>query len=158
MMRIGNGFDVHAFGEGDHVTLGGVRVPHSHGVIAHSDGDVVIHALCDAIFGALALGDIGVHFPPSDERWRNADSRQFLRHAAMLMAQHGYALGNADITVIGERPKISPHAQAMRECLAADLDSEVSRISVKATTTEKLGFTGRREGIAAQATVLLERR
>ncbi|MBB5357572.1 2-C-methyl-D-erythritol 2,4-cyclodiphosphate synthase [Rhodanobacter sp. ANJX3] len=157
-MRIGNGFDVHAFGEGDHVTLGGVRVPHSHGVIAHSDGDVVIHALCDAIFGALALGDIGVHFPPSDERWRNADSRQFLRHAAMLMAQHGYALGNADITVIGERPKVSPHAQAMRECLAADLDSEVSRISVKATTTEKLGFTGRREGIAAQATVLLERR
>ena len=158
MMRIGNGFDVHAFGEGDHVTLGGVRVPHSHGVIAHSDGDVIIHALCDAIFGALALGDIGVHFPPSDERWRNADSRQFLRHAAMLMAQHGYALGNADITVIGERPKISPHAQAMRECLAADLDSEVSRISVKATTTEKLGFTGRSEGIAAQATVLLERR
>ena len=158
MMRIGNGFDVHAFGEGDHVTLGGVRVPHTHGVIAHSDGDVVIHALCDAIFGALALGDIGVHFPPSDERWRNADSRQFLRHAATLMAQHGYALGNADITVIGERPKISPHAQAMRECLAADLDSDVGRISVKATTTEKLGFTGRSEGIAAQATVLLERR
>ncbi len=158
MMRIGNGFDVHAFGEGDHVTLGGVRVPHTHGVIAHSDGDVVIHALCDAIFGALALGDIGVHFPPSDERWRNADSRQFLRHAATLMAQQGYALGNADITVIGERPKISPHAQAMRECLAADLDTEISRISVKATTTEKLGFTGRSEGIAAQATVLLERR
>lgn len=158
MMRIGNGFDVHAFGQGDHITLGGVRVPHTHGVVAHSDGDVVIHALCDAIFGALALGDIGVHFPPTDERWRNADSRQFLRHAAMLMAQHGYALGNADITVIGERPKISPHAQAMRECLAADLDSEVGRISVKATTTEKLGFTGRSEGIAAQATVLLERR
>ena len=158
MMRIGNGFDVHAFGQGDHVILGGVRIPHSHGVIAHSDGDVVIHALCDAIFGALALGDIGVHFPPSDERWRNADSRQFLRHAATLMAQHGYALGNADITVIGERPKISPHAQAMRECLAADLDSDVGRISVKATTTEKLGFTGRSEGIAAQATVLLERR
>ena len=158
MMRIGNGFDVHAFGQGDHVTLGGVRISHSHGVIAHSDGDVVIHALCDAIFGALALGDIGVHFPPSDERWRNADSRQFLRHAATLMAQHGYALGNADITVIGERPKISPYAQAMRECLAADLDSEVGRISVKATTTEKLGFTGRSEGIAAQATVLLERR
>ena len=158
MMRIGNGFDVHVFGAGDHVTLGGVRVPHSHGVVAHSDGDVVIHALCDAIFGALALGDIGVHFPPSDERWRNADSRQFLRHAATLMAQHGYALGNADITVIGERPKISPHAQAMRECLAADLDSEVGRISVKATTTEKLGFTGRSEGIAAQATVLIERR
>jgi 2-C-methyl-D-erythritol 2,4-cyclodiphosphate synthase len=157
MMRIGNGFDVHAFGDGDHVILGGVRVPHTHGVVAHSDGDVVIHALCDAIFGALALGDIGTHFPPTDERWRNADSRQFLRHAAMLMAQHGYALGNADITVIGERPKISPHAQAMRECLAADLDSDMGRISVKATTTEKLGFTGRSEGIAAQATVLLER-
>ena len=157
MMRIGNGFDVHAFGDGDHVTLGGVRVPHSHGVVAHSDGDVVIHALCDAIFGALALGDIGTHFPPSDERWRNADSRQFLRHAALLMEQHGYALGNADITVICERPKVGPHTQAMRECLAADLDSDPGRISVKATTTEKLGFTGRGEGIAAQAVVLLER-
>jgi 2-C-methyl-D-erythritol 2,4-cyclodiphosphate synthase len=157
MMRIGNGFDVHAFGDGDHVTLGGVRVPHSRGVVAHSDGDVVIHALCDAIFGALALGDIGTHFPPSDERWRNADSRQFLRHAALLMEQHGYALGNADITVICERPKVGPHAQAMRECLAADLDSDPGRISVKATTTEKLGFTGRGEGIAAQAVVLLER-
>ena len=150
-MRMGQGFDVHAFGEGDHVTLGGVRVPHRRGVVAHSDGDVVIHALCDAIFGALALGDIGQHFPPSDERWRDADSRQFLRHAATLMAQHGYILGNADITVIGEAPKVGPYAQAMRENLAADLDSEVGRISVKATTTEKLGFTGRNEGIAAQA-------
>jgi 2-C-methyl-D-erythritol 2,4-cyclodiphosphate synthase len=157
MMRIGQGFDVHAFGEGDHVTLGGVRVPYRHGVVAHSDGDVVIHALCDAIFGALALGDIGQHFPPSDERWRDADSRQFLRHAAMLMAQHGYALGNADITVIGEAPKVGPHVQAMRENLAADLDSEIGRISVKATTTERLGFCGRGEGIAAQACVLLER-
>ncbi len=158
MIRIGQGFDVHAFGEGDHVTLGGVRVPHRSGVVAHSDGDVVIHALCDAIFGALALGDIGQHFPPSDERWRDADSRQFLRHAAMLMAQHGYALGNADITVICELPKVGPHALAMRENLAADLDSEISRISVKATTTEKLGFCGRGEGIAAQACVLLQRR
>jgi len=157
MMRIGQGFDVHAFGEGDHVTLGGVRVPHHRGVVAHSDGDVVIHALCDAIFGALALGDIGTHFPPSDERWRNADSRQFLRHAAILMAQHGYTLGNADITVICELPKVGPHARAMRENLAADLDSEIGRISVKATTTEKLGFCGRGEGIAAQACVLLER-
>jgi 2-C-methyl-D-erythritol 2,4-cyclodiphosphate synthase len=154
-MRIGNGFDVHAFGPGDHIMLGGVRVAHTQGVIAHSDGDVIIHALCDAIFGALALGDIGTHFPPSDERWRHADSRQFLRHAATLMAQQGYALGNADITVIGERPKISPHAQAMREALAADLDSDIGRVSVKATTTEKLGFTGRNEGIAAQAVVLL---
>jgi 2-C-methyl-D-erythritol 2,4-cyclodiphosphate synthase len=157
MMRMGQGFDVHAFGEGDHVILGGVRVPHRRGVVAHSDGDVVIHALCDAIFGALALGDIGQHFPPSDERWRDADSRQFLRHAAMLMAQHGYRLGNADITVIGEAPKVGPHAQAMRENLAADLDSEIGRVSVKATTTEKLGFCGRGEGIAAQACVLLER-
>jgi 2-C-methyl-D-erythritol 2,4-cyclodiphosphate synthase len=156
-MRIGQGFDVHAFGEGDHVTLGGVRVPHRRGVVAHSDGDVVIHALCDAIFGALALGDIGQHFPPTDERWRDADSRQFLRHAAMLMAQHGYALGNADITVIGEAPKVGPHVLAMRENLATDLDSEIGRISVKATTTEKLGFCGRGEGIAAQACVLLER-
>ncbi len=158
MMRIGQGFDVHAFGDGGHVTLGGVRVSHHRGVIAHSDGDVVIHALCDAIFGALALGDIGTHFPPSDERWRHADSRQFLRHAAMLMAQHGYALGNADVTVICEAPKVGPHAQAMRKNLAEDLDSEIGRISIKATTTEKLGFTGRGEGIAAQACVLLERR
>jgi 2-C-methyl-D-erythritol 2,4-cyclodiphosphate synthase len=156
-MRIGSGFDVHAFGDGDHVMLGGVRVPHDHGVVAHSDGDVVIHALCDAIFGALALGDIGRHFPPTDARWRDANSRQFLRHAAMLMARHGYTLGNADVTVIGEAPKVGPHAQAMRENLAADLDSETGRISVKATTTEKLGFCGRGEGIAAQACVLLER-
>ncbi|PWK92984.1 2-C-methyl-D-erythritol 2,4-cyclodiphosphate synthase [Fulvimonas soli] len=156
-MRIGNGFDVHAFGEGDHVTLGGVRVPHHHGVLAHSDGDVVIHALCDAIFGALALGDIGTHFPPSDERWRGADSRRFLRHAAALMRERGYRLGNADVTVICEAPKVGPHAQAMRENLAADLECGIDRISVKATTTEKLGFAGRREGIAAQASVLLER-
>lgn len=157
MMRIGTGFDVHAFGDGDHVVIGGVRVPHGRGVVAHSDGDVVIHALCDAIFGALALGDIGRHFPPADPRWRDADSRHFLRHAASLMGQHGYALGNADVTVIAEAPKVGPHAQAMRENLAADLGCEVDRINVKATTTEKLGFCGRAEGIAAQACVLLER-
>jgi 2-C-methyl-D-erythritol 2,4-cyclodiphosphate synthase len=157
MMRIGNGFDVHAFGEGDHIMLGGVYIAHPQGVLAHSDGDVVIHALCDAIFGALALGDIGTHFSPADERWRDADSRQFLRHAAMLMAQHGYALGNADVTVICEAPRLGPHVQAMRERLAADLACAVDRISVKATTTERLGFTGRGEGIAAQACVLLER-
>ncbi|WP_329743497.1 2-C-methyl-D-erythritol 2,4-cyclodiphosphate synthase [Dyella sp. A6] len=156
-MRIGQGFDVHAFGDGDHVVLGGVRVPHRRGVVAHSDGDVVIHALCDAIFGALALGDIGKHFPPSDPRWRDADSRQFLRHAASLMTQQGYRLGNADVTVIAEAPKVGPHAQAMRENLAADLGCGPDRISIKATTTEKLGFTGRGEGIAAQACVLLER-
>jgi len=155
MMRIGQGFDVHTFGEGDHVMLGGVRVPHGRGVVAHSDGDVVIHALCDAIFGALALGDIGRHFPPSQEQWRNANSRIFLQHAAKLMREHGYALGNADVTVICEAPKVSPHAQAMREAIAEALGCEIDRISVKATTTEKLGFTGRGEGIAAQACVLL---
>ena len=156
-MRIGSGFDVHAFGDGDHVMLGGVRVPHSRGVLAHSDGDVVIHALCDALFGALALGDIGRHFPPSDPKWKGADSRQFLRHAALLLDQHGWTLGNADITVICEAPKVGPHAEAMRACLAAELGVDPSRIGIKATTTERLGFTGRGEGIAAQAVVLLER-
>jgi len=155
MMRIGQGFDVHVFGEGDHVMLGGVRVPHNRGVVAHSDGDVVIHALCDAIFGALALGDIGRHFPPSQEQWRNADSRIFLRHAAKLMREQGYALGNADVTVICEAPKVGPHSLAMREVVAEELGCELGRVSIKATTTEKLGFTGRGEGIAAQACVLL---
>jgi 2-C-methyl-D-erythritol 2,4-cyclodiphosphate synthase len=155
MMRIGQGFDVHTFGEGDHVMLGGVRVPHSRGLVAHSDGDVVIHALCDAIFGALALGDIGRHFPPTQEQWRDANSRIFLQHAAKLMREHGYALGNADITVICEAPKVGPHAQAMREVVAGELGCGIDRISIKATTTEKLGFTGRGEGIAAQACVLL---
>lgn len=157
MMRIGQGFDVHAFGPGDHVVLGGVKVAHSHGVIAHSDGDVVIHALCDALLGALALGDIGKHFPPSDERWRGADSRVFLRHCRELLRERGYALGNADVTVIAEKPKVGPHAAAMRELLAQDLGCSVEDISIKATTSEKLGFTGRGEGIAAMAVVLLQR-
>ncbi len=156
-LRIGQGFDVHAFGDGDHVMLGGVRVPHDRGVVAHSDGDVAIHALCDALLGALALGDIGKHFPPSDARWKDADSRQFLRHCALLVDQHGYSVGNADLTVICERPKVGPHAEAMRELMAADLGVAVDQVSVKATTTETLGFTGRGEGIAAQAIVLLVR-
>jgi 2-C-methyl-D-erythritol 2,4-cyclodiphosphate synthase len=156
-MRIGQGFDVHAFGEGDHVTLGGVRVPHRRGVVAHSDGDVVIHALCDAILGALALGDIGQHFPASDQRWRDADSRQFLRHVVMLMSERGHTLGNADITVVCEMPKVGPHVSAMCEILAADLGCGIDQINIKATTTEKLGFCGRGEGIAAQACVLLVR-
>jgi 2-C-methyl-D-erythritol 2,4-cyclodiphosphate synthase len=130
-------------------------VPHDRGLVAHSDGDVVIHALCDAIFGALAVGDIGRHFPPTQAQWRNANSRIFLQHAAKLMREHGYALGNADVTVICEAPKVGPHAQAMRECVAEELGCEIGRISIKATTTEKLGFTGRGEGIAAQACVLL---
>ena len=157
MIRIGHGYDVHAFGEGDHVVLGGVRIPHPRGLLAHSDGDVVIHALCDAILGALAEGDIGRHFPPDDPRWKDADSRRFLRHVAGLAAARGYRLGNADVTVVCERPKLAPHVEAMRALLAEDLGAGVDRISVKATTSERLGFTGREEGIAAQAVVLLER-
>jgi 2-C-methyl-D-erythritol 2,4-cyclodiphosphate synthase len=153
--RIGQGIDVHAFGPGDHVVIGGVRIPHDQGIVAHSDGDVAIHALCDAILGALALGDIGTHFPPSDPRWRNADSREFLRHVRALAANAGYVLGNADITIVCERPKIAPHAEAMRLNLAADLSVGLEVVSVKATTSEKLGFTGRGEGIAAFAVALL---
>ena len=156
-IRIGQGYDVHAFGDGDHVVLGGVRIPHGRGVLAHSDGDVVIHALCDAILGALALGDIGRHFPPSDPQWKDADSRAFLRQCAGLARERGWRLGNADVTVICEQPKVGPHAAAMREALAADTDVAVDAISVKATTTETLGFTGREEGIAAQAVCLLAR-
>ncbi|MEG3792589.1 2-C-methyl-D-erythritol 2,4-cyclodiphosphate synthase [Lysobacter sp. CCNWLW3] len=154
-MRIGQGYDVHAFGDGDHVMLGGVRVPHDRGVIAHSDGDVVLHALCDALLGALALGDIGQHFPPSDPRWRDADSRRFLRHCNELIVARGYRVGNADVTVICERPKVGPHALAMREAIAQDLGIALDAVSVKATTSEKLGFTGRGEGIAATAICLL---
>jgi len=155
-MRIGHGIDVHAFGAGDHIVVGGVRLAHTHGVVAHSDGDVAIHALCDAILGALALGDIGTHFPPSDARWRDADSRLFLRHCATLMRECGFGIGNADITIVCERPRIAPHAPAMRANLAADLGCDADQLSVKATTSEKLGFTGRGEGIAAFAVVLLQ--
>ena len=156
-IRIGQGFDVHAFGDGDHVMLGGVRVPHARGVLAHSDGDVVLHALCDAILGALALGDIGKHFPPSHDRWKGADSRAFVRHCEALIRERGWKVGNCDLTVVCERPKVGPHALAMREAIAADLGIEIDRVSVKATTTETLGFTGRSEGIAAQAVCLLVR-
>ena len=157
-IRIGQGFDVHAFGDGDHVVIGGVRIPHERGVVAHSDGDVAIHALCDAMLGALALGDIGQHFPPSDVRWKDANSRDFLRNCNDLIAQRGWGVGNADITIVCERPKIGPHADAMRECMAADMGVGIDALSVKATTSEKLGFTGRGEGIAAQAVVLLVQR
>jgi len=154
-LRIGLGYDVHAFGDGDHLMLGGVRVPHDRGVLAHSDGDVVLHALCDAMLGALALGDIGRHFPPSDPRWKDADSRTFVRHCAGLLRERGWKLGNADITVVCERPKVGPHADAMRRLIAQDAGVEVEAVSVKATTSETLGFTGRGEGIAAQAACLL---
>ena len=156
-IRIGHGFDVHAFGDGDHVMLGGVRVAHDRGVLAHSDGDVVLHALCDAMLGALALGDIGIHFPPYDDRWKGADSRAFVRHCDEIIRERGWRVGNCDITVVCERPKVGPHAQAMRDSIAADLGLDVDAVSVKATTTETLGFTGRGEGIAAQAVCLLVR-
>lgn len=156
-IRIGHGFDVHAFGDGDHLMLGGVRVPHARGVLAHSDGDVVIHALCDAMLGALALGDIGRHFPPDDPRWKGADSRSFLRHCDALLREGGWRVGNADVTVVCERPKIGPHVAAMRGTLAQDLGIAIDDVSVKATTTERLGFTGRGEGIAAHAVCLLVR-
>lgn len=156
-IRIGQGYDVHAFGEGDHVVLGGVRIAHERGVLAHSDGDVVIHALCDALLGALALGDIGVHFPPSDPRWKDCDSRHFLRHCRQLLEQRGWRVGNADITVVCERPKVAAHAPAMRGHLAEDLGVDRDVISIKATTSEKLGFTGRGEGLAAMAVALLVR-
>ena len=154
-IRIGQGYDVHAFGEGDHIMLAGVRVPHSRGVLAHSDGDVALHALCDAMLGALALGDIGVHFPPSDDRWKGTDSSRFVTHCNELLRERGWQVGNVDITVICERPKVGPHALAMRQTVAQLLEIELDRVSVKATTSEKLGFTGREEGIAAQAVALL---
>lgn len=154
-IRIGQGYDVHAFGDGDHVMLGGVRVPHDRGVVAHSDGDVVLHALCDAILGALALGDIGVHFPPSDDRWKDADSRTFLRHCNALAAERGWQVGNVDVTVVCERPKVGPHAGAMRAAVAADLGIALDAVSIKATTSERMGFTGRGEGLVAQAVCLL---
>jgi 2-C-methyl-D-erythritol 4-phosphate cytidylyltransferase/2-C-methyl-D-erythritol 2,4-cyclodiphosphate synthase len=155
-MRIGQGFDVHAFGAGDHVVLGGVRIDHSQGVVAHSDGDVVIHALCDALLGALAAGDIGRHFPDSDPRYRGADSRVFLREVTARMRAAGLTLVNADITVLAEAPRVAKHAQAMAENLAADLRVASQHINIKATTTERLGFIGRGEGLAASAVVLLD--
>jgi len=157
-IRIGQGIDVHAFAEGDAVVVGGVKIAHTRGVLAHSDGDVALHALCDALLGALALGDIGVHFPPSDPRWKGADSRVLLRQCFALISERGWQVGNIDVTIICEQPKIGPHAQAMREVIAADVQIEVDQVSIKATTSERLGFTGRGEGIAAQAVCLLVRK
>ncbi len=154
-IRLGNGFDVHAFEAGDHVTLCGVRVAHDRGLKGHSDADVGMHALTDAIYGALAEGDIGRHFPPSDPQWKGADSAIFLRHAADLARACGFTFGNADVTLICEAPKIGPHAGAMQDRLAAIMGIDAARVSVKATTSERLGFTGRGEGIAAIATATL---
>lgn len=155
--RIGQGLDVHAFAEGDHVMLGGVRIPHSRGLEAHSDGDVALHALCDAFLGAAALGDIGLHFPPSDDQWRNADSSNLLAAVFQKLVEDGWSVVNLDLTIVCELPKIAPHIQAMREAIAGVLQTPVETVSVKATTTENLGFCGRGEGIAAQAVVLIKR-
>lgn len=155
--RVGQGIDVHAFTEGDHVMLGGVRIPHELGLAAHSDGDVALHALCDALLGAAALGDIGRHFPPDDAEWKDADSKHLLAQVGALLGQQAWRLVNADVTIVCERPRITPHVPAMREAIAAVLDASPDAISVKATTTEKLGFCGRGEGIAALAAVLIAR-
>ena len=154
-MRVGIGYDVHAFGEGDHVMLGGVRIPHTYGLVAHSDGDVALHALCDALLGAMALGDIGEHFPDTDPRWKGADSRRFLRHCAALVREHGWRLVNADLTVVAQEPRIGPYRVQMRQNVADDLGVRLDRINLKATTTEGLGALGRSEGLACQAIVLL---
>lgn len=155
-LRIGHGYDVHAFGTGDHVVLGGVRIPYERGLVAHSDGDVVIHALCDALLGACALGDIGKHFPDNDAAYSNIDSRKLLRDVVAKIHKLGYHIINADMTVLAQAPKLAPHIAAMCALLAADLAVDVGDVNVKATTTEKLGFVGRQEGIAAYAVVLLQ--
>ncbi|MGO1490744.1 MAG: 2-C-methyl-D-erythritol 2,4-cyclodiphosphate synthase [Psychrobacter sp.] len=159
MIKIGQGIDVHAFYDNgqqpQYVVLAGVRIEHSHSLLAHSDGDVVLHALADALLGALALGDIGQHFPDTDAVHKGLDSRVLLRHVYDKVQEAGYMLNNADITVMCERPKVAPHNQAMRDNIASDLQTAVSNVSIKATTTEKLGFTGRQEGIMASAVVLL---
>lgn len=156
-MRIGNGYDVHAFGEGDKIVIGGVVIPHHRGLIAHSDGDVLLHALCDALLGAAALGDIGKHFPDTDMQYRNADSRSLLRMVYAKVNQQGWQLVNADMTIVAQAPRMANYITHMREVIAADLQSAIGQINVKATTTERLGFTGREEGIACYAVVLLEK-
>lgn len=154
-IRLGNGFDVHAFGPGRFVTLCGIDVPHTHGLVGHSDADVGMHTVTDAIYGALAQGDIGQHFPPSDPQWKGAASHIFLRHAVELAGKMGFAISNVDCTLICEFPKIGPHAAAMRTAMAGIMGLDVARVSVKATTSERLGFTGRGEGIACIATAAL---
>ena len=155
-IRVGQGIDVHAFGEGDHVVLCGVRIPYERGLKAHSDGDVALHALCDAMLGAAALGDIGRHFPPSDDRWAGADSRDLLRRVELMLNHDGWSVINVDLTLVCEQPRITPHAEQMRANIGEDLGLDITDVSVKATTTEGLGFCGRGEGITALATVLIK--
>jgi len=155
-MRIGHGYDVHKFGGEGPIVIGGVSIDYEQGLLAHSDGDVLIHALCDAILGAAAMGDIGKHFPDTDDEWSGLDSRYLLRHVISLVKDKGYGLSNADMTIIAQAPKMAPHIQDMRALLATDCQCSIEDINVKATTTEKLGFTGRKEGISAHAVVLLK--
>ncbi len=157
MIRIGQGFDVHKFGGLGPITLGGVKIPYEQGLVAHSDGDVALHALCDALLGAVAEGDIGRHFPDTDEKWKGADSRALLRHVYQIVKNKGYKLGNLDITVIAQVPKMAPYIDAMRHQIATDLETDISNVNLKATTTEKLGFTGRKEGIACEAVVIIQK-
>ena len=156
-MKVGQGFDAHRFQSGDHVVIGGVRIPFENGLAAHSDGDVLLHAICDAILGAVALGDIGKHFPDSSEEFRGANSRDLFRHVIGLALKEGYRVGNIDGTIIAEKPKMAPFIDEMRGLIAEDANVVMGQVSVKATTTEKMGFTGRGEGIAASAVVLLEK-
>lgn len=156
-MRIGHGFDVHRFGPGDHLMIGGIKLPFEHGFVAHSDGDVLLHAVSDALLGACAQGDIGHHFPDTDPAWAGADSRKLLRQVVSLVREQGYGVVNLDATLMAQAPKMAPHIEAMRSAIAADLGIALSQVNVKATTTERLGFTGRGEGIAAEAVVLLDR-
>jgi len=154
-IRIGHGFDVHAFAEGRRLIIGGVDIPHSRGLLGHSDADVLLHAICDALLGAAALGDIGKHFPDSDARFKGIDSRKLLRHVVALLAGRGWKVGNVDATLIAQAPKMAPHIPSMREHIAEDLGIAADQVNVKATTTEHLGFTGREEGIAAEAVCLI---
>jgi len=156
-MRIGFGYDIHAFGPGQHVTLGGVAIPHDRGVVAHSDGDVMLHALCDALLGAMGLGDIGQHFPDTDPRWKGVASARFVQRCAELLREHGWRLVNADLTVLAESPRLGPHRGAMRSNIARALETTGERINIKATTCEGLGAIGRAEGLACHAVVLLAR-
>lgn len=155
-LRIGQGYDVHAFTAGTHVTLGGEKIPHTHGILAHSDGDVLLHALCDALLGAAGLGDIGMHFPDTDPRWKGADSRAFVRHVRDLLKVSDYVIVNVDTTVICEAPRLGKYRETMRANIAADLGINITRVNIKATTSEKMGFIGRAEGLACQAIALIE--
>ncbi len=155
MIRIGHGFDVHKFGGEGPVIIGGVAIPYEQGLVAHSDGDVALHALTDALLGAIAAGDIGRHFPDTDDKWKGADSRELLKDVYRRVKAQGYRLGNADVTIMAQAPKMAPHIDSMCAVIAQDLDTDISNVNVKATTTERLGFTGRKEGIACEAVVLL---